>query len=226
MLIILLIQIVLSANENGKQEHTKTFIDHGVSNANGFYFIPQTYGGNLGDMCAEIKDRQAFLKILKNYNIQCGSNQWCLDGQFQCPEDKTTCYHMEHMVDNVNTEFPGCKTNILGNLAMTYGKWNKEVGQLNWSNVKREKGAIYGKLFDQAMENVRTCCYGSEDKPKYEIIIYIGVAIVGVLIIGFIILGAMYKASLIRYTNEIELQDYDNLESGSDSSSSIEEDIQ
>jgi hypothetical protein len=65
---------------------------------------------------------------------------------------------VEHILDKANSVLPNASKGVVGNLVMAYGKWNQELGQLNWTNVEREKREIYGDwLVDQALLNVEWC---------------------------------------------------------------------
>ena len=128
-----------------------------------------TFGGKFDDKCMDLGSnyRQRYIGILDSNNIGC-TGPWCIDGKFACNRYNDTCYHVEHMVDLSNTPFTGCNinANILGNVIMAYGVWNKQVGQLCWDDVFEEKRKVYGtKVMCDAIANI-VDCHKEEHKCK------------------------------------------------------------
>jgi hypothetical protein len=143
-----------------------------------------TYGGNFDDKCMELGEeyREKYINILKNHNINC-QGKWCVHGTYSCKGVESECYQVEHIVDRKNTPYKDCGTNILGNVIMAYGLWNRQVGQLCWENVYAEKKEIYGEdIVCQAIRNIVSCgncnvslpeeCKTYTIKKKDEIIIF------------------------------------------------------
>lgn len=162
--IILLILLICIYNINGAKEHsdkvhTQTYYEWKSGDFTKTLYLEDTFIEN-GDICRQI-DRQSYIKYLEDNNIFCYGD-WCsADGSFSCSSDSTNCYNMEHIVDLSNSlfdDYPEESKKILGNVIMAYGKWNNQIGQLEWDNVEKEKREIYGNtIVSAAIENIARC---------------------------------------------------------------------
>ena len=128
------------------KEHTQIVTD--IFEQIGIY-IPSTYGGRVQgvDPCTPVANRAAFIRLLdaSDLNLE----------EFNLGE-----YEMEHIVEEANTPYTQSKK-IAGNLVFANSAWNRQVGQLNWTQCAHEKRMVYGAIFDEAIGHVVAC--GGED---------------------------------------------------------------
>lgn len=167
ILIVFLIQVSadhFAAKDCKDPPHTKTYDEYQGKLSE--LIQADTFGGNFPNKCDDLGKnyRPAYIKILKDNNIQC-SGKWCIDGEWKCNRTNQ-CYQVEHIVDKANTPYDNCNPFILGNLIMTYGQWNNEIGQKCWDQVLQEKLEVYGKeIFCNAIKNVVECSNCSISLP-------------------------------------------------------------
>jgi hypothetical protein len=163
MFVAIIVLLIVMQYENTviMSKHTDIYNKYKAGNFNQTIFLSNTYLGfnKMFDPCQQI-DRKKFIKILVDNNIAC-SGSWCVDNNYKCLKGKTdSCYHCEHIIDKKNSEseYSGYNKDILGNVIMAYGRWNMQIGQLSWRDIKEEKREIYGtKIFNQAEYYVKYC---------------------------------------------------------------------
>lgn len=142
-------------------ERTKVFTEHGKSNDNNFYFVESTYMATAKDRCDEHK-YQTFRTKLEDV-MKC-SGQHCLanpstKNSWGCKEVggklSQNCYQIEHIIPKKHNipELSECDVEIAGNLVMSYGVWNQEMGNGSFG----EKELIYGDIWARAYEAVYSC---------------------------------------------------------------------
>ncbi len=169
MYMVFLALLFLFAYAENCSLRTSVYRVHGASNANWWYFVPNTYGGRLASPCINISDsnNDGYRAAVKAKYPMC-VGRWCqyedpsLSGSgpvWSClPRGSLECYQAEHIIPKVNSipELAGCSPNIYGNLVMAYGRWNNALGNKYFS----EKDEIYGQLFTGAYREVYKCCKG------------------------------------------------------------------
>lgn len=166
---ILITLVTLVVADTSCDQRTVIFKSHGTSNDNNFYFIPATYK----DVSDIVNSRAAFISALTSEGISC-AGKWCTESDTIKGTEGTgvsgwkcvigsECYHMEHIIPKGNripelTDCPESSYNIRGNLVMSYGTWNVQLG----AGYLGEKSVIYGeKMVKLAYKNVWRACKGS-----------------------------------------------------------------
>lgn len=192
------IALTRAANPNGGNGPTAIFQTRHADNSNNYYFVPNTFLLTQ-DPCTVINNRAEYLSVLVNNGVVC-VGQWC-NGNFGTKPQRTH-YEMEHIVDVVETEFPDCNKNILGNLVMAFGIWNNQVGQLNSKGVAFEKKEIYGSIYNLARANVAKCCVTTppsspQNNPIFIIQVSLGICII-VCAASFFAWKAYYRTVVIE----------------------------
>lgn len=194
-------------------------------NTNYEFYDNRTFGLDLyKDPCIKITDNRKFKNYI-NKLLPC-IGKWCIDKTFNCIGSKN-CYHVEHIIDVNGKEFsnPNCKQ-IAGNLVMSYGKWNSQLGsrsRVNYYDSMREKEIIYGIDKVESVRSIINKCNpecdiltGLSKNDIYKNDIYkITVIILGGLLL--FILGL-----LIFYCCQICKKIYRNINSYNNSNLSIE----
>ena len=198
---------------NGKcSQHTEIYRSYNKDELKTLY-LEKTYLplNNLIDPCKRYLQihRNKYIKELEINNIKC-YGKWCIDGQYKCNKYNNTCWQVEHIIDSNNSPFDSEEydLNIYGNIIMTYGVWNNQLGNKGWTIVESEKIDVYGNIFTKAMQNVMYCSNKSSEiikknniiinekkyisvneMEKYEIIIYfIGISVmINIIFFMFII---------------------------------------
>ena len=143
----------------------------GENNDNRQYFDPSTFGMDIySDPLKLMRSNNEFRKYV-NYNVKC-TGKWCkstvLGKKFLCDKYKTDCYHVEHIIDIKGSEFASCSEckNIVGNMVMSYGKWNSALGGLaryHYEDAQYEKSLIYGNnRINKAKQLIEQCCLRSQ----------------------------------------------------------------
>ena len=154
-MLIFILFLVAYADDCTKK--TGTLKEHGTSNANNFFFAPQTYGGHLN--CASIKTNNDYRKLI-NSKISCSGAHCVRAGTpWGCIQyNSQDCYNVEHIIPESHNieELKGCDVDIHGNLIMAYGLWNQQLSNIFF----HEKKLIYGDIFTKAYESVYYCCKG------------------------------------------------------------------
>lgn len=201
--------------------HTHEFLNYKDNLQSLFQY--NTFGNIFENKCQNLGNnpRQIYTKILVDNDIQC-MGDWCKeDGNnngFDCKDMGLDCYQVEHIIDRKNTPYDPCNTNILGNVIMAYGKWNNEIGQRCWNDVKNEKIIVYGKdIFCQAIKNVIACdkncninlpfdCINNDIKKNDTIKNWLGYLIIIIIITiasAIIYCGYRYRDVIKNKYNEI-----------------------
>jgi hypothetical protein len=127
------------------------------------FFDPTTFGMDVyEDPCTKINSNSEFRTNINNKIVCVG--QWCSnDSMFKCEKKNTNnCYHVEHIIDTNGGEFKNaeCKQ-IVGNLVMSYGMWNVQLGSQaskNYTNNINEKIEIYGSNKINKVRNIIIQC--------------------------------------------------------------------
>lgn len=135
ILLTFLTIVYAASNKCTTTTHSKFYLAN-YSNPDVKFFEPTTYHND--DPCIVItngKFRTLHSQYLKNNQV-------------------------EHIIDisNSEPELAECRKDIMGNLVMANGQWNRGVGQLCWSDVKAEKSLVYGDIFQKALDSVKKCC--------------------------------------------------------------------
>lgn len=163
MSILLLTFISLCIASIPEQDHTDFYIQYGKNNTDFNYFDTGTFGMDLyEDVCTKISTNTIFRNFI-NKNVEC-TGRWCEDGVFSCKKSNKDCYQVEHIIDRnaPDPEVPIECHDIAGNLVMSNGEWNMQLGNLaqkSYEDSKKEKITIYGKKHvDNAYNNVVGCC--------------------------------------------------------------------
>src|ERR1044071_832591 len=127
-LIIVFLTICFAARDTC----TTSFFKNNYGKTNIKFFIPETYDNT--NPCQQMTNTQ-FRNLYKKYNS----------------------YEVEHIIDHKNSEptLLHCNKDIRGNMVLADAVWNKQVGQLCWDNVKKEKSLVYGTVFQRAFDAVR-----------------------------------------------------------------------
>ena len=163
MFIHLLLVFIVSAN-CGKTVSSKTSTNSYAQYANAPEKLYMKESFNI-DMCKKFVSRKQFVSLLLKKNINCRG--WCFQNSYVYQGLQS--YQAEHIIDLKNSILPNCNKNIYGNLIMSYGKWNNEVGQLTWENIQKEKTAVYKGIFNQAIENIKKCDPGCDTSTVIDI---------------------------------------------------------
>lgn len=148
------------------KKHTNVFLEY--NDNSDIFFDKSTYGGYIyNDPCKKIKSTTEFRNYV-NKHITC-LGRWCYNGKYSCPlYNNTECYNVEHIYDLNRGDINGCyNKDISGNLIMAWGRWNQELGKLDYKENMKEKEIIYGKeIIDKARENIIKCgdCLIEENK--------------------------------------------------------------
>jgi hypothetical protein len=147
-------------------KHTKIYKERG--GLNNFYFNSETFSKS-GDICKEHKTY--YKKSLIEKNIEC-SGEWCNNlgiNNWGCKEtNKDGCYHVENIISKSNfiKDIDNCETSIVGNYIMSYGKWNKQLG----NGFYDEKRNVYGSdIFYKAYDNIFFCCHKKNKVGDYPL---------------------------------------------------------
>ena len=128
-------------------QHTKVFDKYWntIGNQNNFFFVNTTFG-HLYNPCGTLSDNRVFRTFMNNIT-NCTGN-WCINSQFKCRLGKNAdCYHVEHIIDRNGPELDEFNKDIFGNLVMSYGRWNMQMGHLqraNYTALSIEKTIVYG----------------------------------------------------------------------------------
>lgn len=148
-------------------KHTSIYQDIGSSNWKYQYFDDRTFGYKLyTDPCKQIDNTK--FRAYVNANLAC-TGKWCKDDAFSCGSERKDCYHVEHIIDLNGPEYlHECKS-IVGNLVMSYDRWNEGLGGIaknDYTSAQKEKTMIYGI---ENMKNVRNtiekCCFTEHKQP-------------------------------------------------------------
>lgn len=115
-------------------------------------FIRETYLSN--DKCKIINSRDEYVKELAKIGI------------FDISSED---YHMEHIIDKNGSPYSQNK-NILGNLIMAKADWNRQVGQLTWEMVEKEKRNVYNEIFENALNSIIECSSQSIDESDNNLL--------------------------------------------------------
>lgn len=154
-MLIFVLFLVIYADDCTKK--TPTLTNHGISNANDFFFSPQTYGGHLN--CANVKTNNDYRKLI-NTKFPCiGAHCVKASSPWGCIQyNSQNCYNVEHIIPEKHNipELEGCNVNVHGNLIMAYGLWNQQLS----NTFFYEKKLIYGDIFIKAYDSVYYCCKG------------------------------------------------------------------
>lgn len=141
------------------------------------------------DICKKFTNRKSFITYLLKTGIIC-TGKWC-NGNYKYDKVDNS-YEVEHIIELQNSELNNCNKNIYGNIILAYGKWNRQVGNLDWKNGKQEKERIYGRnIVKQALENIKKCD-SSCNEPLPEIgYIFMYIAFI-VILVGIVIGNIMH----------------------------------
>jgi hypothetical protein len=106
-----------------------------IHNYNYQFYDDRTFGVDRENPCELINDNPKFRKLM-NQEFICTGN-WCINNTYNCIRgDSKNCYNVEHIIDLNGGEFKNssCKS-IIGNLVMSCGTWNQQLGSLSISLV-------------------------------------------------------------------------------------------
>lgn len=146
----MILNIIDCANPRGKVQHTKLY----SLMAHEELYMKESFGNKI-DACKKYTTRTEFINTLNKYNIIC-TGRWCNNNYKYITSSNS--YEVEHIIEVHHSELNNCNKNIYGNIIFAYGKWNRQVGQLNWNNCKNEKVEVYGKtIVDTAIKNIIKC---------------------------------------------------------------------
>ena len=135
IIIITLFAIVFAARKDCGPQHSLFYNkNHGKLDVT--FFVPETYDDT--NSC-ELIENTGFKKL---YPTHLRGND------------------MEYIIDKENSEpeLENCNKNIKGNMILANRVWKKDIGNLCWIYVKKEKFNIYGNIFSKAMLHVKQCC--------------------------------------------------------------------
>lgn len=166
LLLIFKFKFAYSGNVKCNHVHSDTFENY--KNNYDVLSLKYTYRGSFNDKCMDLGEdyRERYIDVLMANNIKC-IGKWCNNNTYSCENTNPECYQVEHIVDRKNTPYKNCNTNILGNVIMAYGLWNRQMGQLCWNNTYVEKKIIYGEyIVCQAIKNVIDCSNCNVQIPK------------------------------------------------------------
>jgi hypothetical protein len=170
------ISVCNSSSCSSPNEHTQIYTYWKGAEYGSTLFLPHTFIFNIFNspnmlnetfnfetICKPLPKapRKTYIQFLNNSGIEC-SGSWCIDDQFKCLPHNLDCYHAEHIIDlNDECSLPDVKNmekNILGNLIMSWGRWNMQIGKLKWEHVEMEKRTIYGdEIVDMAIYYITKC---------------------------------------------------------------------
>jgi len=194
-LLILLITTAFAGINETTCSHTNVFLERGNSNEDNFYFVRQTYlYGTTFDKCYAMtgNDNSEYRKYISD-SIQC-QGKWCVNkalwpNGWNCPNKQ--CYEVEHIIPKKNNipEFQNCNVNIFGNLVMAYGLWNSQLQ----NKFLCEKQEIYGDIYDQAYQTIKSCCGIAPNSDTTGIIILACVWIAVVILTILLMVGYYSK---------------------------------
>lgn len=221
ILLISYIHCIYCAKTNSNKKHSDIYNNY---KNNEFpisdFYMKNTFGGNLLsiDKCKPYTTRKEFINTLNRLNIKC-SGKWCnCDGTYKYISLYKS-YEIEHIIDLKNSELNNCNKNIYGNIVLTYGLWNRQVGNLNWNNAKKEKSEIYGNIVNKALLNIIDCdpeCENNnniDNHIEYKYIYYcIGILSFVVMLIFMLIfiIGIITYLIIKKYDDKSEIK-YDSL---------------
>ena len=156
---ILMIVLSLVYSLYGAIDRTKNHTDiyYQTKDFNTLYQL-HTFGGNLSyiDPCKKFTTIDTYINILAHLGLEC-DGPYCNNGEYYCSQNNlTNCYQVEHIIDISNVD-NDCDKNIYGNIVLSYGVWNAQIGRLNWKYVKLEKMEVYGNIFEEAESNLFKC---------------------------------------------------------------------
>lgn len=132
----LIIITFIAINFAAKDTCTSSFYKENYKKTNIKFFVPETYDiTNPCELITPTQFRKLYPQYLKNN-------------------------HVEHIIDHANSEqtLQHCNKDIRGNMILANADWNRQVGQLCWDNVKKEKIDVYGNIFRTALDAVTKCC--------------------------------------------------------------------
>lgn len=140
---------------------TAVYKNFGNSNTNYRYFDDRTFGYKIyDDPCVKIKYTYQYRNYVNNHMKCIGT--WCKNNMFSCGNERKNCYHVEHIIDSNGPEYTKECKNIVGNLVMSYDKWNEGLGGIarnNYELAQREKMLIYGtETVRNIKKIIERCC--------------------------------------------------------------------
>lgn len=161
--------------------HTAVYINRNATklgNKDYFYFDVRTFGSDFSEevQCKTVYEtsNQPFRNYISQ-RFDC-DGEWCNDG-WHCTVPME-CYEVEHIIDKNGPEFTNqfCNKNVFGNLVMAYGRWNRQLGNLQNKNYKyslNEKREIYNEeRLNMARAIIERCnpgCVNSyEEEPEIK----------------------------------------------------------
>jgi len=162
--ICLFIYSICSKNEiDDCTSRTKIFDAKGNNNTNNYYFAANTFSANSLLSINRVQFRSKIISRMKCIG------QWCdktgTNAGWRCINNTNECYHVEHIIPTANNieSLVGCCGNnngcdIEGNLIMSYGKWNMQLG----NSFIGEKYIVYGDILKKAYNAVYLKCKGSK----------------------------------------------------------------
>lgn len=154
---MLIFVLFLVAYADDCTKKTLTLTNHGTSNANDYFFAPQTYGGHL--KCTNVNTNNDYRKLINSKYPCIGAHCVKASSPWGCIQyNSQDCYNVEHIIPESHNipEIEGCDVDIHGNLIMAYGLWNQQLS----NTFFHEKKLIYGDIFTKAYESVYYCCKG------------------------------------------------------------------
>lgn len=201
--LLFIIAYIVSVQSLYCDERTKTFLEHGISNNNNFYTVRNTYMRISSDECAKTSPYK--FRSFMDTNMKC-DGEHCV--KFPDPPEKSwacksfdpswntqKCYNVEHIIptNHLIDELSGCDTNITGNLIMSYGVWNTQLGNTHYG----EKELIYGDIWNSAYSAVYKCCYGS--KPRNILQCHKGNVIIAIIIMSVVGIISIIIALTVKF---------------------------
>jgi hypothetical protein len=149
-------------------QRTAVFLEHGSSNQDNYYFVPETFQAGKQErssyLCNLDEGKKSFWDLI-NDQIACIGTH-CQPGitpPWAClASDNQECYHATYIfpINHGLFELRGCSVNIIGNLVMSYGQWDQQLSNSHYD----EKLLIYGDLFKQAYQTIQWCCQTNQSK--------------------------------------------------------------
>ena len=183
----------MSATKQCTRSRSEYYLDNKNRIPDAFYY-PSTSAILLGenDRCTKITNSQ----LRKQY-----------------PWIKSTD-EVEHIVDTNNGPeyLEECDKNIRGNLIISIGIWNRQVGNMCWKDVEAEKRTVYGnQIVDYAISSVHICC--KKPDPPADISLSNFIAIIFSLAIALLVITLIVVAHHNKKNDDIKIVYKNNIES-------------
>lgn len=142
------------------------------------------------------------------------TGNWCINNTFNCIRgDSKNCYNVEHIIDlHVEFKNSSCKS-IIGNLVMSCGTWNQQLGSLSISLVGgyaaniNEKKLVYSNARMEMVRNAIIKCNPecvltiAENTKSIKQLTNKDISIIIFALIGILICFIIYYKSIIKPTH-------------------------